>query len=134
MARKVTETAARALALAGALALALPATADAVWPGGTGRLAVYAQLFDPPATAPVVSYGFIRTLRFSPDGTRIASMKAGPGGYEAVWISDVDGTNQKQISFPGQYEKDLTPTWTPDGTELVMDRYRVGDCGDAFCY
>lgn len=122
-----------AAAAALALCLILPAPAGAVWPGATGRLAVHADIYDPPNPAVMVDTGFIRALRFSPDGTRIVSTKPSTYG-EAVWIADADGTNQKQITFPGTRASDLTPTWTPDGTEVVMDRMRDATCNGSPCF
>jgi len=60
--------------------------------------------------------------RYSPDGSRIAFMRASITAPLCewnwdVWVMDADGGNQQRVTtFLGG---DLYPNWTPDGTEIV---------------
>lgn len=60
--------------------------------------------------------------RYSPDGSRIAFMRASvteplcEWNWD-VWVMDADGENQQRIT--SRLNADLYPNWTPDGTEIV---------------
>ncbi len=58
--------------------------------------------------------------RYSPDGKLITFVSDRSGG-ENVWISNVDGSNPKQISHDEQVEF-TSPVFTPDGQYVVVSR------------
>jgi TolB protein len=60
--------------------------------------------------------------RYSPDGNRIAFMRASVLEPTCVWnwdvwIMDADGNNQQRVTTG--VSGDLYPNWSPDGTEIV---------------
>jgi Tol biopolymer transport system component len=56
---------------------------------------------------------------FSPDGTKIAFDSAGGGSQRQVWIMNVDGSNQVQLTLSSTTQASA-PSWSPDGTSLVV--------------
>jgi Tol biopolymer transport system component len=58
--------------------------------------------------------------RYSPDGKKMAFI-SDRGGSEGVWISDLDGSNPKQLSQDEQSEF-ASPLWTPDGNYVIATR------------
>lgn len=54
---------------------------------------------------------------WSPNGSLIAFARVGPG-TAGVWVMNADGTNPRQITS----DQDRVPAWSPDGTQLVMQR------------
>ena len=67
--------------------------------------------------------------RFSPDGKRIAFL-SDRGGSENVWISNVDGSQAKQLSQDEQSEF-ASPVWTPDGNYVIASRFTQFPIGAA---
>jgi Tol biopolymer transport system component len=61
-------------------------------------------------------------LTGSPDGTRIAYMRAGGSAGDAVWVADADGGNAKQILAPvgGLHAHWLR--WSADGHYIYFNR------------
>jgi Tol biopolymer transport system component len=58
--------------------------------------------------------------RFSPDGKRVAFV-SDRSGAPNLWIADADGTHPRQMSRTEGFGYDyLSPTWTPDGTAVVV--------------
>lgn len=55
--------------------------------------------------------------QFSPDGRRIAFMSDRNGPWQ-IWVSDVDGSRARQVSFT---DSAGTPRWSPDGTSIAFD-------------
>jgi hypothetical protein len=55
---------------------------------------------------------------WSPDGTRIAYVGAG----EAVAVVNPDGTGARRLTFPPAGYVDETPSWSPNGSQLVFAR------------
>ena len=63
---------------------------------------------------------------YSPDGTRIAFLSApahGPRDSLAVFTVNTDGTGRRQIT-PGLANCCPTPSWSPDGTEILFSSAR----------
>lgn len=83
----------------------------------------------------VVSGNNVGQPRYSPDGTRIAYMRASILEPTClwnwdVWVMNADGTNQQPVSEG--ITGDLYPTWTPDGTEIVYTDCRSLGFGDLY--
>ena len=66
------------------------------------------------------------SVRYSPDGTKIAFLQAPPGDTNQlrVFVMNADGTGVRQLSTePGTLvETDLA--WSPGGTSIAYDRWR----------
>jgi TolB protein len=58
---------------------------------------------------------------YSPDGTKVVYASTQSGRSE-IWVMNVDGTNQKQLTFPGHpTAPDANfPSYSPDGTKIVF--------------
>ena len=71
---------------------------------------------------------------FSPDGTQVAYVSTKPSGYFNVYIRPIrdgrwtgeetavtsDNSFGRSRLYFGEWDMHLTPTWMPDGTELLM--------------
>lgn len=64
-----------------------------------------------------------RRPSWSPDGSKIAFDRGGEG----VWVMDVDGSNQRQITNAG-----WNPEWSPDGTRIAYASSRGADHADVW--
>ena len=64
----------------------------------------------------------------SPDGTQIVSAR---GLTSDLWMMDVDGNDERQLTFTTQPE--YAPSWSPDGDRIVYFRHeshiKVSPCG-----
>jgi Tol biopolymer transport system component len=56
---------------------------------------------------------------FSPDGTKIAFDSVGSGSQRQVFVMDADGSSQVQLTSSST-TKASGPSWSPDGTSLVV--------------
>jgi len=76
------------------------------WVEGSGKTA--------PLHAPPARY---HSLRFSPDGRRLAFSMLGAKGAD-IWVKDLDRDTPSRLSFlPGMNSH---PVWTPDGKVIVF--------------
>ena len=63
---------------------------------------------------------FDRYVRWSPDGKQLAFSSDRNSGAE-IWMSNADGTNLRQITFPNQPDIGAGfPVWSPDGKRLAF--------------
>ena len=60
----------------------------------------------------------------SPDGTKLA-FSTDRGGKPMIWISDMDGKNQRAITTDGLLNS--TPAWSPNGKTLAFARQERGN-------
>jgi Tol biopolymer transport system component/predicted Ser/Thr protein kinase len=61
--------------------------------------------------------GFYYSLRFSPDGKRLAFALAGSTGVD-IWVKDLDRDTTSRLSFLAGMNR--LPVWTPDGKSIVF--------------
>lgn len=61
-----------------------------------------------------------RSPALSPDGKKIAYEAAGKKGDRYIWIMDVNGQNQKQLTRLGW---DAAPQWSPDSKSIIFQSY-----------
>lgn len=57
---------------------------------------------------------------WSPDGQKIVYEKGDEGGE--IWVINVDGSNDQQITNPPFEIVDENPNWSPDGKKIMFDR------------
>lgn len=62
---------------------------------------------------------------FSPDGTHIAFL-SDRDGSENLWIMDADGANPKRLSSGGDRIEFASPSWSPDGSHVIVSRTSWG--------
>ena len=76
------------------------------------------------ATDPVADY----QPEWSPDGSRIAFVKAFNGTATAIYAMDADGTDVRPVSSH-RGGSDFSPSWSPDGTQVVFAAIRNENTG-----
>lgn len=59
--------------------------------------------------------------KFSPDGKQIA-YTSDQGGGDNIWVMDIDGTNQRQITKES-FRLLNSPTWSPDGQYIAAKKH-----------
>jgi Tol biopolymer transport system component len=64
-----------------------------------------------------------RDASWSPDGSKIAYMRAGTGTGPTVFITDISG---KPLRSPAGQFGWYQPVWSPDGTKIVVTDDRPG--------
>jgi TolB protein len=65
---------------------------------------------------------------WSPDGSRIAFVKAFNGTATAIYAINADGTDVRQVSSHDG-GSDFSPSWSPDGSKLIFASIRYEDLG-----
>jgi Tol biopolymer transport system component/predicted Ser/Thr protein kinase len=95
--------------------------ASSMWlvdlPEGHGRPGTPVQLF--------TSAAVDGSMRFSPDGTRIA-FASNRSGAHRLWVCDSDGSNPLQVRGL-DYAVNSPPSWSPDGRYLAFDAVPEGN-------
>jgi WD40 repeat protein len=76
------------------------------------------------AADPVADY----QPEWSPDGSRIAFVRAFNGTATAIYAMDADGTDVRPVSSH-RGGSDFSPSWSPDGTQVVFAAVRNEDWG-----
>ena len=66
-------------------------------------------------------------LAVSPDGRRVAFTRGEPGGFEQIFVMNVDGSGTRRVSRGNFYE--FLPRWSPDGTRIAFTSFRDGTNG-----
>lgn len=61
---------------------------------------------------------------FSPDGSKIAFTKWRSGVNEDIWMMNVDGSGEVQLT--NHSDSDSTPSWFPDGSKIAFSSKRGG--------
>jgi hypothetical protein len=75
-------------------------------------------------TDPVADY----QPEWSPDGSRIAFVRAFNGTATAIYAMDADGTHVRPVSSHDG-GSDFSPSWSPDGTQVVFAAIRNENTG-----
>ena len=73
------------------------------------------------ATALTHSIAWEMQGKFSPDGKRIV-FTSDQGGGDNIWIMDIDGTNQQQITKE-KFRLLNSPSWSPDGEYIAARKH-----------
>ena len=60
---------------------------------------------------------------WSPDGARIAFVKAAPNHSAEIFVMDADGGNQRRLTLSNQFRNYRSPTWSPDGTKIAFSNH-----------
>lgn len=88
------------------------------------------------ARAVVEGHAWQMQPRYSPDGKRLA-FTSDQGGGDNIWISDVDGGNQRQLTKE-TFRLLNSPAWSPDGQWIVARKHftsrRSIGTGELFLY
>lgn len=120
--------------IAAAFLLALPASANAAYPGVNGRIAFAsdrsgdleiwsAETDGSGARQLTASPGADTEPDVSPDGSRIAFSSDRDGNSE-IYVMNADGSGQTRLAAsPGT---EHNPRWSPDGARILFDSDRAG--------
>ncbi len=107
-----------------AMDLSVSATGTLVYaPGPVSGAKLNLALFDQKGGIEplAISAGVYSQPRVSPDGGRVALVKA-VSGDSAIWIADLSGaTAERRLTFDGH---DRSPVWSPDGERITFQSER----------
>ena len=103
--------------------------------GSPGAFATW----DIPAPLPGVPHKLLDDghvgARWSPDGRRIAFIRAGASAGDALWVADADGTNRREIIKAGGGIHIHWPTWSAHGhLYFIRTRSTVANLDQADAY
>jgi WD40 repeat protein len=120
------------LGLLAALAMLLPVSAQAAFPGANGKIAFYddqaphAGIFvvNPDGTGAVPLADGFYDPKWSPDGTRLLASTYQAGNTD-VWILNSDGSGATQLTMGSARDDD--PSWSPDGSKVLFSSNRDGN-------
>ena len=113
--------------------LAGAAPAGATFPGSNGRIAfadyvsgqIYAVNPDGSALAQLTNTGprhGVDHPSWSADGKRLLFERFRSDGQSRIWAMRADGSHQRKVASETEGFSDLTPAYTPDGSEIVFTR------------
>ena len=89
-----------------------------------------------PSCGTAADQGENRSPSWSPDGTRLVFIRDYAGvsvdGHcqQAILTVSVDGSDLRQIVAPSRLRGDLHPSWSPDGSSILLGLYHFGDGTD----
>lgn len=110
------------------LALALPATSIAAFPGANGKIAFSSpngvETINPDGTGRTVLEADAEDPAWSPGGDKIAFMTTRDGNYE-IYVMNADSSNQTRLT--NNSAVDSAPDWSPDGSRIVFTSDRDGN-------
>jgi Tol biopolymer transport system component len=110
---------------AAALALLLPATASAAFPGANGPV-VFDRGGSILSGATILSAsGYDFAPAVSPDGSQVAYAV-----NRDIWVMDADGSDQRQLTTDGAFNG--YPAWSPDGKKIAYTATGTGGIADIF--
>jgi len=71
--------------------------------------------------ARALTHGNVRdgAATWSPDGRRLAFVRAGPGSRSSLWLVRSDGTGARRLTSGAV---DIEPSWSPDGRTIAFVR------------
>jgi TolB protein len=124
----------------------LIAAATAIQFANAGRSVVYqSTCYEPSANLYVLAAGRLQRLTqtnaqqtspaWSPDGTRIVYSQAEAAGLscrgcpETLWVMNADGSSPTALTTEAQSTWDQSPSWSPDGTQIVLSRATMDSYG-----
>ena len=142
LSRRMGAAAATALAVASVFGLVFAQTAEAAWPGGNGRIVfvkadpsnfssqIYSMNSRGQGQMNLSAAGGTSPLDIqpsvSPDGKRIAFTRAeflGPTTLSGqIWVMNIDGSHQTDLSNNAALASESGPSWTEDGSRILFVR------------
>lgn len=76
-----------------------------------------------------LAFGPESSPTLSPDGVRLAFVKFGDDNVSRLYLADIDGRNEREVSVPsppGVVQHFASPAWSPDGTRLLVSAGEPG--------
>lgn len=73
------------------------------------------------------SNGFVDSVTWSPDGTKVVYTLYTEGSDSGIWVRNADGSNAHRIAD----DNSLDPVWSPDSAKIAYERYLETDTTSA---